>query len=377
MTRIPTLDMLRGLSLFGILVVNVPFFMMPEGSAGTYATDNFPEWWDKAATFVMHAIFEGKFIMIFSFLFGWGLHTQMSRDPGFQTQYYRRLFGLFVIGLLHAAFLFVGDILVSYAILGIPLLWVRQWSAQRLVNGALVFWLISIACHAALGFLAQFEPVLTAVSHDALVTLHQNGSFTAIMENRIEELIGLYIITPLLFMPSVLGMFMIGLAAAKTFAETGIDLAKPLAEKVMRVGFLPAVALNLVYGAISVWPIESQVLTLVLRSVAVVSLSVIYLAATALYLGHPSAEKWGALAGGEGRMSLTMYISESAVMGLIAYSYGFALYGQVGPAGQLAIAILVYLLLLISSYTWMQVFKIGPMEWILRSIAQMRFVAIR
>jgi uncharacterized protein len=76
-------------------------------------------------------------------------------------------------------------------------------------------------------------------------------------------------------------------------------------------------------------------------------------------------------------MSLTMYISESAVMGLIAYSYGFALYGKIGPAGQLAIASAVYLALLICSHLWMKVFKIGPMEWILRSITQMRFVAIK
>jgi uncharacterized protein len=377
MKRIATLDTLRGLSLFGILVVNVPFFLMPDGSAGTYTAQNFPEWWDKAATFVMHAIFEGKFIMIFSFLFGWGLHTQMSRDEGFKTQYYRRLFGLFVIGLLHAVFLFVGDILVSYAILGLPLLWVRDWSIQRLVKGAFVFWIISIACHAVLGLLIQLENSISPTNYEALVELHQNGSFAAIMANRIEELVVLYIITPLLFMPSVFGMFMLGLAAAKAFAESGIDSAKPLAEKIMRIGFLPAVALNLCYGAISVWPIEDQVLSLALRAVAVVSLSLIYLAATTLYLTHPAADKWGALAGGEGRMSLSMYIAESALMGFIAYSYGLALYGKVGPAGQLAIAVAIYLVLLTGSHLWMKVFKIGPMEWILRSITQMRFVAIR
>jgi uncharacterized protein len=377
MNRIATLDTLRGLSLFGILVVNVPFFLMPDGSAGTYTAEHFAEWWDQAATFIMHAIFEGKFIMIFSFLFGWGLHTQMSRDQGFKAQYYRRLFGLFVIGLMHAVFLFVGDILVSYAILGIPLLWVRDWSVQRLVKGAFVFWIISIACHAVLGLLIQLEPVPSSTRYEDLVELHQNGSFSAIMANRIEELIVLYVITPLLFMPSVFGMFMLGLAAAKAFAETGIEAAKPLAQKVMRVGLLPAVALNLLYGAISVWPIEDQVLTLVLRAVAVVSLSLIYLAAATLYLTHPAADKWGALLGGEGRMSLSMYIAESALMGFIAYSYGFALYGKVGPAGQLLIAVALYLVLLISSHLWTKAFKIGPMEWILRSITQLRIVDIK
>jgi uncharacterized membrane protein YeiB len=42
MKRIATLDTLRGLSLFGILVVNVPFFLMPDGSAGTFSATQFP-----------------------------------------------------------------------------------------------------------------------------------------------------------------------------------------------------------------------------------------------------------------------------------------------------------------------------------------------
>jgi uncharacterized protein len=377
MKRIAALDTLRGLSLFGILVVNAPFFLMPEGSFGQYGAMMFPRWWDQLATFVMHALFEGKFILIFSFLFGWGLHTQMSRDADFKPAYYRRLAGLLVIGLLHAVFLFVGDILVSYAILGVPLLWVRHWPPEKLVRGAVACWLVSVACHAGLGFLASAEPLSNSAAYPSLVDLHRFGPFGAIVENRITELVGLYIITPFFFMPSVFGMFMLGLAAAKCFATTGLGAAKPLARQVLRWTVLPALALNLAYGALSVSPAANDILLLTTRALAVVTLSLFYLAAAALILTRPAAERWGSLAGGEGRMSLSLYIGESLSMGLIAYSYGLGLFGQVGPAAQMLIAIGVYAALLAFSAVWLKVFKMGPMEWILRSITTGKMVAMR
>jgi uncharacterized membrane protein YeiB len=92
--------------------VNAPFFFWPEGSFGTYALQTFPGWPNRAAEFVTSWLFDGKFILIFSLLFGWGLHTQMGRGSEFAPRYFRRLLGLFLIGLAHAIFLFVGDILV-------------------------------------------------------------------------------------------------------------------------------------------------------------------------------------------------------------------------------------------------------------------------
>jgi uncharacterized protein len=55
----------------------------------------------------------------------------------------------------------------------------------------------------------------------------------------------------------------------------------------------------------------------------------------------------------------------------------FALFGQVGPERQVGIAVAVYPLLLIASHPWLKAFSIGPMEWVLRSITQMRLVALR
>jgi uncharacterized protein len=156
--RIPALDALRGFALFGILLVNAPFFLMPEGSFGSYGSTVFPGWHNRAAEFLVAWLCDGKFILIFSFLFGWGLHTQMGKGTEFKTHYMRRLFGLFLIGLAHAIFLFVGDILVTYAVLGLPLYLMRNWPVRKLIIAAICLWTLSIITQATLGALLATLP---------------------------------------------------------------------------------------------------------------------------------------------------------------------------------------------------------------------------
>src|SRR5215470_5522452 len=104
--RLPAIDALRGIALFGILVVNLAAFHAG-GSMGGGAADS-------VTNAVILWLFTGKFVLIFSFLFGWGVHTQAAREA-FRARYLRRLLGLLVIGVVHGAFLFHGDILATYA----------------------------------------------------------------------------------------------------------------------------------------------------------------------------------------------------------------------------------------------------------------------
>ena len=119
------IDVLRGFALLGILVVNMAAFRAPpvfgEADAGAL---------DRVATFLIAFGFEQKFYVLFSFLFGYGLSEQMARAAArgarFIPRFLRRLLGLFLIGLAHALLLFTGDILVTYALLGVVLLLMRN-----------------------------------------------------------------------------------------------------------------------------------------------------------------------------------------------------------------------------------------------------------
>jgi uncharacterized protein len=369
--RIAALDALRGFALFGILIVNAPFLLMPDGAMGNYGQMAFPGWHNRAAEFVMSWFFDGKFILIFSFLFGWGLHTQMGRGPEFAPRYARRLLGLFLIGLCHAVFLFVGDILVTYAILGLPLYFMRNLSAAKLWKLAYVFWALSIFTQSLVGLILASLPHSDAAHYQHLLDLHQFGSFAAIVKNRVSDLIGLYMITPLLFAPEVMGMFLLGLAAAKSYGATGLEPARPLARKLLKHLWLPALLGNGLYALTSFshdTSTSGAMIALAMRGAFVPLLTLTYLSAAALLLDRPKVALVASLLGGEGRLSLSIYIGESVLMGFIAMSYGLGLYGKVSPSMAYLLCVGVYVLLLLLANLWLKLFRIGPLEWVLRSI---------
>src|SRR5262245_23999234 len=107
--RDPSIDATRGLALLGILIANLSFFAMPGGVAGTWWREAYPGWPDIVATFLIRTLFENTFILIFSFLFGWGAARQLAARPPASFRW--RLLGLAAVGILHAVLLWAGDIL--------------------------------------------------------------------------------------------------------------------------------------------------------------------------------------------------------------------------------------------------------------------------
>jgi uncharacterized protein len=285
--------------------------------------------------------------------------------------------GLFLIGLAHAVFLFVGDILVAYAILGVPLYVMRDLPVRTLIKITVVLWMISIATQASLGAAVMAFPTDLTADYRGMVLLHQSGMFMAIVGQRMEELIGLYVITPFLFMPEVLGMFLLGLAAAKSFGgEGGLERARPLARSLLKWLWLPGITLNALYAFTNNTVVFNTVIALGMRGAFVPPLTLTYITAALLILDHPKVVRAVRLPGGEGRMSLSIYIGESAVMGFIAISHGLGLYGRVSPAASLLVCIFVYTTLMIGANLWLKFLRAGPMEWLLRSITEGRPVSM-
>ncbi|MBL8342590.1 MAG: DUF418 domain-containing protein, partial [Rubrivivax sp.] len=91
--RLPTLDILRGFALMGILIMNMPGF-----SSSFFAEADGSYLWthpvDRAAEQVREALFSGKFNSMFSLLFGIGFTIQYARmqerDPAHATALYLR-----------------------------------------------------------------------------------------------------------------------------------------------------------------------------------------------------------------------------------------------------------------------------------------------
>jgi hypothetical protein len=149
-------DELRGFALLGIIFVNAPFLGI---SAEGFTADSVHAWYDRAAAFAVVAFAQAKFYLLFAFLFGYSMHF-IVKDEGVTSvrRFRRRLLGLGLLGIAHAALLFVGDILFLYAVLGLTLTWMRRLSDRMVLRVAVfagIAWLLLLA---ALPMAVMAEP---------------------------------------------------------------------------------------------------------------------------------------------------------------------------------------------------------------------------
>ena len=134
--RAPALDALRGFALLGILLVNLRVFSAPL-VAPLSVDPALGPWWDRLAAGAVTVLATGRFYPLFSFLLGYGFtvaHRRAgARGESYTGRHLRRSAALFVLGTLHAALLFAGDILASYAVLGLGLLAAVRWRDRALL----------------------------------------------------------------------------------------------------------------------------------------------------------------------------------------------------------------------------------------------------
>src|SRR5688572_4238314 len=140
--RIEAIDILRGVAILGILIVNmnVRGFSMPEGLP---AHELWPNVVDRTVEKLILFFADQQFITLFSFLFGLGLAEQMMRSDARGARFLplclRRLYVLWLIGVAHFFLLWDGDILHAYAQDGFGLLLFLRRSLKTLLVWAGVF----------------------------------------------------------------------------------------------------------------------------------------------------------------------------------------------------------------------------------------------
>lgn len=125
--RIVTLDVLRGLAIFGIFMVNAPFFATSMHEAMNQSMLTTVSGLDYVLAVATKVFFEHKFISLFSLLFGVGMAIQFTRanerGEAFRRVQWRRLAVLLGFGLIHGLLLWYGDILFIYGLMGLIAMW--------------------------------------------------------------------------------------------------------------------------------------------------------------------------------------------------------------------------------------------------------------
>ncbi|MFC7160224.1 DUF418 domain-containing protein [Pseudidiomarina halophila] len=133
--RIHMLDVIRGFALLGILLMNIEFFQRPL-TAMMFGFDNSLTGIDRSVGWIVFTFVQGKFYTMFSLLFGIGFVIFYDRAKQHHDSprwlFFRRLLILGLFGFVHIAYIWGGDILLTYAIVGLLLLFFINSSAARL-----------------------------------------------------------------------------------------------------------------------------------------------------------------------------------------------------------------------------------------------------
>lgn len=363
-------DQLRGLAMLGIIVVNAPFFAL---STNGFTDASIAGPFNLAAAFLVLALAQGKFYLLFSFLFGYS-STFIIRDGSAanRRRFARRLLGLAVLGLAHAVLLFIGDILLSYALLGCGLFLLFRRSDRALIRTAVIIAVLSVLWMAFLVVAVAADPAAVAGTDPTVASLDAalaRGSFLDVARARLAALPSVLLTIGTLQWGFAFALFAAGLVAGRRRLFADIERRQPLWRRLALWGLLLGLPLQLaaatlqVNGGIGLRLTPESVAGIVLGFATAPILATGYVGLVALLSMRGSRVL--NLVGESGRATLTLYIGESIVLSVIFCGWGIGLFGELGAGAVTLIAITVWVLLEASMHFWLGRFAQGPLEFLL------------
>lgn len=369
--RVEAIDIVRGLALFGVLVVNlliafrVPIFQ-------SYLPSRPPlEGVGRAVDLFMRYVLQGKALTLFAFLFGAGLAIQWerlaARGEG-PYRLFRRLAVLLAFGLAHLLLVWSGDILTVYALLGFVATPLMAAAPARLLRWAAMLFGISILL-SLMPWPAVPDARVFALENATASHVYANGSYRDIRAYSLHELA---VTQPMLLYlhPQTLGLFLLGAWAWRKGLLRDPSRHRGLLHGIAIVGIVAGAILTHLNNSEAWTPSTAlgAVLLFPSFSFAPVVLAMGYAAVLLLALEHAGARRVLAAFGPVGRMAFSNYIAQSLVFTTVFFGYGLGLMGRVGPAAALAFGIAVYALQVAWSAAWLRRHRFGPLEWLWRTL---------
>lgn len=411
--RIAAIDTLRGFALLGILVMNITGMALPfaayfnptvyGGSTGV----NYGAW------VFAHLFFDLKMMGIFSMLFGAGvvLMTERAAAAGRSIGgiYYRRIFWLLLIGLIHAYLLWHGDILVTYALCGFFLYLFRRRSARALIISGLCVLLFGALLSMGGGFaMSKMRRAVQAIetkvaageemTPDRQALLDQwngmrrsfaptpdevdetiatmRGDAAGVLRANASESLHIHAqAVPFYLFWRGLALMLLGMGLMKAGVFTAGRSTRfygALAIAGFGLG-LPIVAIGIWqwsrHGFDSVTQFFPDGLFNYFASVLV---SMGYVGLAMLFCRSGMFAALRARLAAVGRMALTNYLLQTVIGVFIFYGYGLGLFGRVGRFDLWWFILGIWIVQLILSPWWLARYRFGPAEWLWRSLTYLR-----
>ena len=372
-------DVLRGFALLGILVVNIQFMGLnsDQGARGEW-TQGFA---NGSATFLIATLFAGKFYLLFSFLFGYSSNYVIQNDRSNRARWIKRCFVLMAFGALHFTFLWHGDIIFMYGLLGLLLtLFFFKEDRTLKIWTRIVFSIstVLVVLVGALAFIAEYllSEDLQISKESALDEILRNGTFLESIPARLE--VWLLSISSGIFLQGGLAFaaFLLGVRLARSnFLSSPID--KVANSRLIKKGLVFGLPIQIIAAVIL---LRNEQAAAPSESIYLISLFASFVAAPLLsmfYVGvirklveeRPHLVLWMKPAG---KMSLTIYISQSVITSLIFSPWGLGLFQDLQTWQVFILAFGIWLLLSYFAAQWLKRFDQGPLEKMVSSLTRNR-----
>jgi uncharacterized protein len=369
--RIGELDVLRGFALLGVFVVHfvgAAFYELPLSEAQQevfmQGTSN------QVAMFISELFFYSKANTLFAMLFGMGFWVMMerlkARGTDFERIYKRRLLALLLLGAINIIFIFPGDILHEYALVGFALFFMRNLSARTMiilgVSLALIAEPLVNMAMDAVGSSneAWYATQKAAFEHGGYWNWVELTSFAHFQR---DILLG----GALGWLLYILGRFLVGAWIVRKRWIQRVPELLPTIRRLflwtMMFGLIGQLISVLIYMETIPGPVWAEEL---LHYTSAPTLALAY--ALGLILMFRS-KRWSGLAmlfAPVGRMALTAYVAHGAVFTFVFFPFGLDLLGSIGPAHALIIALGLYAVMTWLCHIWLRYCRFGPLEYLWR-----------
>ncbi|MGQ0383708.1 MAG: DUF418 domain-containing protein [Gammaproteobacteria bacterium] len=398
--RVLELDVLRGVALFGVLLVNIVLFARNDMMATSDQLLALPTAAiDGAVHAVLAWLVEGKAYTLFAFLFGLGFCLQMQRQElrgvDFDRVYLRRLTVLLLFGIAHNLFIWAWDILHLYALAGLVLFALRHRSDRALLYGGVALAFLAYPAYEALIEFTTFAEWHERPSPftDAAVLARQaaseSGSYMLLFRAMLPIGVTDYLLSGLIFafFAWSLGRFLIGAWVGRRGWFQDAARYLPGFRRAMRIALPSGLVISglgqiLVVHADNAWLPDWEHWRFagnIVRQLAMPVLALGYASAIVCGLHAPRARRWLAPFADAGRMALSNYVAQSFIIGFVLFGFGpgLALAGKAGTTTVTAIAIAAFAIQVVFSRWWMARFRFGPLEWLWRAATYGRWSDLR
>lgn len=385
--RVDSLDVLRGVAVLGILIMNIQSFSM---YSSVYVNPSYHGKLDGAGYWVWyfsHVLAEQKFMNIFSLLFGAGilLFAARKEDRGLPPAgyHYRRMGWLILFGLLHAYFLWDGDVLFWYGMCGLIVYLFRRLRPSRLIVLGLVFIAVGAGIAMFFGWSMPYwgeERLLDMKAQSwrppaeklEEMLAAMTGSYGAQVAYRAPHVMFFQTFVLLFFAVwRVVGLMLMGMGLYKLGVLSALRSRKfyALMPVIAMLGGIPLILAGVEQNFAHNWDITYSFFkgsqfnywgSLLVSGGWIGLVMLVCKAENLTGFTRPLAAT--------GRMAFSNYIGQTVICTMIFYGHGLGYYNQVDRVGQILIVAAVWVLQLTVSPVWLSRFRFGPLEWLWRSL---------